>query len=134
MLIFPYAPDIASLVLRFVLGITFMYHGWPKIKDPHTYGEMLFQGSPTAALFLAIAEFFGGLALILGFLTEVMSLISFAIMMGAIYYKVHKWKRAFHTKGQTGWAFDFALAGIAVALMLIGGGMLSIDAFVGIFP
>ena len=62
-----YTPYLA-LLLRVVMGVTFVMHGYPKLKDPKAtlkWTESL--GVPAAATIVAIVlEFFGGIALILG--------------------------------------------------------------------
>src|SRR5437762_13741909 len=73
----------ATLILRLVLGVVFFAHGAQKMSGwfggPGFSGTMgLFTGYlhiPAPFAFLAIAaEFFGGLGLILGFLTRVAAL------------------------------------------------------------
>ena len=79
--------DAAITVLRLVLGIAFFAHGAQKMLG--WFGGYGFIGTmgfftgvmhiPAVFAFLAIAaEFFGGLGLILGLLTRVAALESFA--------------------------------------------------------
>src|SRR5712672_4717021 len=72
--------DPATLILRLVLGVVFFAHGAQKLLGwfggPGFSGTMgMFTGYlhiPAPLAFLAIAaEFFGGLGLILGFLTRI---------------------------------------------------------------
>src|SRR6478672_5020036 len=72
--------DIATTILRLVLGVIFFAHGAQKMLG--WFGGYGFSGTmgyftgamhiPTLFAFLAIAaEFFGGIGLILGFLTRI---------------------------------------------------------------
>lgn len=68
------------LPLRPVMGAAFLLHGWPKIQSP--FGWMGPE-APFPAVLLALAalaEFAGGLALILGFLTRLGALGVIAVM------------------------------------------------------
>jgi putative oxidoreductase len=65
------AVDIAILLLRLVCGFALMYHGYGKIQHPLTWmGEKSTYPGFFQAL-SAIAEFVGGGALVLGFLTRI---------------------------------------------------------------
>jgi len=66
--------DIALLLIRIVVGLAFMIHGWPKIQNP--FGWMP-AGAPVPGVFQALAaisEFGGGLGWILGLLTPLAAL------------------------------------------------------------
>src|SRR3990172_8899202 len=72
-----YYTDEGLLLLRIGIGIMFIYHGWPKISGgPEFWGKLggatTFIGinfAPTFFGFMsASAEFFGGIAVILGLL------------------------------------------------------------------
>jgi len=58
------------LLLRVVMGIAFLFHGWPKIQNPLGW---MGPESPVPAIFqalAALAEFGGGMALIVGLLID----------------------------------------------------------------
>src|SRR6202166_2050778 len=85
--------DSATAILRFVLGVIFFAHGAQKMLG--WFGGYGFTGTmgfftnvmhiPALFAFLAIAaEFFGGLGLMLGFLTRIAALGIFANMVVAI--------------------------------------------------
>jgi putative oxidoreductase len=82
------------LPLRILLGIAFMYHGAPKLfAEGHAgFQGMLGQlGVPLPALMswvVAIVEFFGGIALIIGAATWLVSLL-LAIEMLVAMFLVH---------------------------------------------
>jgi putative oxidoreductase len=64
---------LALLLVRLVMGLAFVLHDWPKIQNP--MGWMNAMGGSSVPSFLqalaALAEFGGGIALILGLLTPV---------------------------------------------------------------
>jgi putative oxidoreductase len=66
--------SVGLLALRLVMGTAFMFHGWPKIQNPM---EWMGAGASVPAIFqalAALAEFGGGMALIVGLLARLASL------------------------------------------------------------
>ncbi len=123
--------DIGLLVLRLTLGIIFILHGFPKIKSPKSIGEKVFNGNTILGFALAFTEFFGGLAILFGLLTQLASFGIAIVMIGAMYYKITKWKSPFFAITQAGWEYDLVLFGIAITLILMGAGSLSLDSLLG---
>jgi putative oxidoreductase len=131
--------DSATAILRFVLGVIFFAHGAQKMLG--WFGGYGFSGTmgfftdvmhiPVLFAFLAItAEFFGGLGLILGFLTRIAALGIFANMVVAI-TMVH-FRFGFFmnwTGAQKGEGFEYHLLVLAITafLMIRGAGAVSID-------
>jgi putative oxidoreductase len=131
--------DIAPLVLRLTLGIVIFPHGAQKLLG--WFGGYGFAGTMQfftqtmgipwiLALLVVIAEFFGALALIAGFLTRLSAFGIGSVMAGAI-AMVH-WQHGFFMNWsgqQAGEGFEFHLLaiGIAIALMVKGGGAASVD-------
>jgi putative oxidoreductase len=129
----------ATAILRLVLGIVFFAHGAQKMLGwfggPGFSGTMgLFTGYlhiPVPFAFLAIAaEFFGGLGLILGFLTRIAA-FGIAVNMVVAIVMVH---RAFGffmnwTGTQKGEGFEYHLLVLAITafLMIRGAGTFSVD-------
>src|SRR6202163_635700 len=131
--------DAAITVLRLVLGIVFFAHGAQKMLG--WFGGYGFSGTmgfftgsmhiPAVFAFLAIAaEFFGGLGLILGFLTRIAAfgiavnmLVAIATVHGAFGFFMN-W-----TGTQKGEGFEYHLLVLAMTafLMIRGGGALSVD-------
>src|SRR2546426_12597853 len=95
-------------ILRAAVGIVFIVHGWPKVKNPKgiagAYGAPVFVGT-----LHGLVELLGGLALILGMYTKIVALFFSLIMMGAIYFKAVKWRTPFKADNATGWEFDLVL-------------------------
>lgn len=131
--------DSATAILRLVLGVIFFAHGAQKMLG--WFGGYGFSGTmgfftdvmhiPVLFAFLAItAEFFGGLGLILGFLTRIAALGIFANMVVAI-AMVH-FRFGFFmnwTGAQKGEGFEYHLLVLAITafLMIRGAGAVSID-------
>ncbi len=66
--------SVGLLLLRLVMGMAFVLHGWPKIQNP--LGWMGPEATVPVILqaCAALAEFGGGMALIVGLLTRLASL------------------------------------------------------------
>jgi len=125
-MIMPVFTDVAILILRIALGVVFVVHGWPKIKKPG-WGKKM--GYPfIISLLISIGEFFGGLGVLFGFLTQIAALGIFVIMLGALYYHVISWKHPFVMKNGSGYEYALVLVLMSLALVLLGGGAYSIDA------
>jgi putative oxidoreductase len=117
---------LALLVLRLVLGIVMIAHGYPKVfgglqRHVHFVSSL---GMPGWLAYLsALAEFGGGIFVILGLLTRV-SALAILIDLIVVIWKVH-WKNGL--TGQGGYEFPLALAAIAFALIFFGAGPISLD-------
>ena len=131
--------DIATTILRLVLGVIFLAHGSQKMLG--WFGGYGFTGTmgfftgvlhiPAIFAFLAIAaEFFGGLGLILGLLTRVASFGILCNMIVAV-AMVHSRFGFFMnwTGTQKGEGFEFHLLVLAATafLMIRGAGAASVD-------
>jgi putative oxidoreductase len=130
---FLYVPEtvrasIGLFCIRLVAGITLALHGWPKIQHPFGWmGE-----SATVPGFLqacaALAEFGGGLALVLGFLTSIAAL-GVVINMIVALAMVHVPAGHPLVASKGGPSLEPALLYLAVGLLLLftGPGAASID-------
>ncbi|HSU93543.1 MAG TPA: DoxX family protein [Gemmatimonadaceae bacterium] len=122
--------DIAMLVLRLVLGAVFITHGHAKLFSMGFSGVTNFFtsiGVPlpgVAAPLIALLEFIGGIALVLGVLTRVVAFLLACDMLGAIIF-VHAAHGYAAPKGVEAVLGNF---GMAVAIALVGAGAYSIDA------
>ena len=121
--------DVGLLILRVVLGLIFIYHSIPKLKAPSLMAKGIGKSKGFVSL-LGLVEFVAGLFLILGFLTQVGALLIVIVMLGALYYKLVKWNIPFAAHDKLGWEFDIILLAAAVALIFLGDGAISIDAFI----
>jgi len=129
----------ATAILRLVLGIVFFAHGAQKLLG--WYGGPGFSGTmgmftgylhiPAPLAFLAIAaEFFGGLGLILGFLTRIAAFGITVNMLVAIATVHHSYGFFMNWTGsQKGEGFEYHLLVLATTayLMIRGAGAFSVD-------
>ena len=122
--------DLASIVLRLAIGSAFMIHGYPKLKpNEQAKGWMKSMGLPVALVpFAGVVEFFGGLGLILGILTQIIALLSALWMLSTTWLSVTKIKK----KYAGGLEVDITLLLAALALAFLGGGTFSIDHLIGL--
>jgi len=116
-------------VLRVVVGIVFLAHGWQKLFTLGIHGVAGFfagVGIPlplVAAVIVTLVEFLGGIALIVGLLTRWAAALNGFDMVVAILL-VH-FKNGFLKPG--GIEHPLTLLGACVALVLLGPGSLSVD-------
>lgn len=126
-LLVPYT-NVAPLILRLVLAIILIRHGWPKLFGTNPglkgfagwLGSMGFPLPIFWAFIVALLEVVGGAALAVGFLTQWVALlvvIEFAVIMLAV-----KIKKPFSEK-----EFDLLIFAVALALALLGSGSISLD-------
>lgn len=122
--------DVGILILRVGLGAIFIWHGYPKLMGG--YDKWLWLGSqmqnfgitfaPIAwGVAAACAEFFGGIALIIGLFTRVAAFFIANVMIVAI--MMH------HSLGQ---GFDVinhptGFLIVMISLIFMGGGRYSLD-------
>jgi putative oxidoreductase len=117
---------LALLVLRIVLGIIMIAHGYSKVFGGFSHVHDMVQriGFPGwTAYLVAGTEFFGGILIIAGLLTRFVAVAMLIEMFVAI------WKMHWHNglKGQGGYEFPLTLAAIAFALIFFGGGPMALD-------
>jgi putative oxidoreductase len=117
-------------LLRIAVGIVFVLHGQQKLFGmgfTGVSGAFSHMGVPLPGVmgpFVALLEFFGGIALILGLLTRLVAL-GFAIdMLVAILLVRLK-------DGFSHYELEFILCVASLALVFMGGGEFSVDALLG---
>lgn len=116
----------AIVPLRIILGILYIIHGFPKLKSPErTATQFLKLKIPMpklSAIIVAILEYFGGIALILGFLTRIVAALLAIQMLVAAFQKIR-------TKGKMGEGYevDLLLAAFLALLVIFGAGNFSVD-------
>jgi putative oxidoreductase len=124
---------VGLLVLRLVVGAAFIVHGWPKIQNPFGWmnGKPIFPETPgILQACSAVAEFGGGIALILGLLTPLAALGIFGSMSGAMMMVHIPNHHPFVASGRESSYEDVVVyMAVMVLLILIGPGKLSVDAF-----
>jgi len=122
--------DLGLAILRAAAGAVFAAHGAQKLfvygfdGVAGAFGQM---GVPLAAVIgpaVAVVEFAGGLALVLGLLTRVASLGLVVVMLGALSF-VHAGAGFFLPNGSE---FVLVLLAAAATLVITGAGRYSLDA------
>jgi putative oxidoreductase len=130
--LFGNSPDLPSLILRLAIGILFIIHGYPKLTAAQREqggAWMKSQGMPASMIPLGgFAEFFGGIALILGLLTPIVAVLSALWMLSTTWFSISKVKK----KYAGGYEIDVTLFLAALALALLGSGIFSIDHLLGL--
>lgn len=125
--------ELGSLLLRVILGITFLIHGWAKLQMGLGNVAGFFQslGIPGGMGYIvSFIELFGGIAMILGIGTRVVALLFAFVMIGAIF--TAKLSAGFMGNGQmAGYELDLALLIISVYLVLNGSPLYSLDQMLG---
>lgn len=116
--------EIGALVLRVTMGIAFLAHAWLKIAVFTPAGTVQFfqsLGLPGPLAYLVIfAELAGGIALILGLWTRLVSIALIPILLGAVF--AH-WGAGFFFSNQGGgWEFPAFWAAALAVQALIGNG------------
>ncbi|WP_113907640.1 DoxX family protein [Aliidiomarina celeris] len=127
----------AALLLRVPVGVILFAHGAQKLFGWYGghglagTGEWMASIGLTPGVLMAFlagsAEFFGGLALILGVLTRPAAFVSAITMVVAI-FSVHFANGLFLSNG--GYEFGLALLAATAALTLQGAGRFSIDSWI----
>jgi uncharacterized membrane protein YphA (DoxX/SURF4 family) len=116
--------EIGALILRVVLGLMFFVHGLDKFQGGigNIAGWFQSMGLPGFAAYLvAFIEVVGGIALIAGLGTRIVSGLFILIMLGAII------KVKFAAGFLGGFELDLALMVMALYLVINGSMMLSVD-------
>lgn len=120
--------DWGLLALRIAAGAIFLVHGtqkWAMWKMQPS--EQMPAGMISLMKFLSIVEPLGGLAVLVGFLTQLAAIGLGIVMIGAIWLKIGRIKVPFAPRDKAGWEFDFIILAAAIALFFFGAGTLGLD-------
>lgn len=124
-----FSPSCGITVLRVVVGIVFLAHGWQKLfvfGFHGTAGAFAGMGIPLPAVSSAVVtlvEFLGGAALIIGLLTRWAAALNGFDMVVAILV-VHL-KNGFLKPG--GFEHPLVMLAACIALVMLGPGSVSVD-------
>ncbi|MBI2024087.1 DoxX family protein [Candidatus Giovannonibacteria bacterium] len=127
--IFPdlfFLEQLSELVLRLVLGVIFIAHGYPKLFKDFAGTAQFFESygiKPATfwVIVVGVVEFVGGILLIIGLFTQIAAIL-LAINMVVAIIKV-KFRQGF----VNGYEFDLALLAMTIALVFLKPGFFSID-------
>ena len=129
--LFVLAP-LGLLLLRIIVGVAFVFHGYPKIIGPgrqQTQGWLKSMGFPAVLGPLAgLLEFVGGIFLWIGFLTPIVGILLVTEMIGTTILS----KTKLGKKYVLGYELDLAYLGAALLSAMVGAGPISLDAILGI--
>ncbi|MDW0118306.1 DoxX family protein [Sporosarcina thermotolerans] len=120
--------ELSLLILRVVLGLTFLLHGIAKFQMGlgnvagwfESIGILGFLG-----YVVAVIELLGGIALILGVGTRIVSALIGIVLVGAIF--TAKLSVGFVGAEAAGYELDVALLAMAVVLVISGSQLFSLD-------
>jgi len=128
------AADLGPLLLRVGVGVVFAVHGWQKfdggVSNFAPFLQSLNVPAPELVAWLqTIAEGVGGLMLIAGVLTRLVTVPLIVTMVGAI--ALVKVDVGFTVADAAGAELDVALLAGLLGLLFIGPGRLSVDGLLG---
>ncbi len=129
--------DVALGLLRAVMGVVFIAHGWPKLfrnadtgHGPRRTENLLrakgFPFPSATALLAGYVETLCGLLLVAGLLTRLAVIPLIVVLILAI--PMVKWKQGF----VDGWDWPFTLIVVGVVILIQGPGGISVDALIGL--
>jgi putative oxidoreductase len=124
--------SIGLLLVRLIVGVAFIIHGYPKIEHPMSW----MPNSPFPPMLLALAafaEFAGGIALIAGLLTPLFALLIAVDMAVAILVEAIPHGTPFIAMGNSYESAAFYLV-VTLALVFTGPGRYSLDAMIARTP
>ncbi|CDZ81095.1 DoxX [Candidatus Rubidus massiliensis] len=125
----PMSTSTGLFLVRLIAGLAFMYHGYGKIQNPMGWMGPDATIPGVFQLLAALAEFGGGLAWIVGFLTPLASL-GIAITMGvAIYFHAAILGDPFVASAAGSGSYEPALLYLSIAFLFLfaGPGKFSLD-------
>ena len=137
----PKSASVGFLFLRIVVGVAFIFHGYPKIVHPTawmgshsllmpTTGEALFVAPPWLQATAAGVEFFGGIALVVGLLTRFAGLALAIDMLVACLFSELPRGTPFVGSGHT-LELNLVYLAVGILMLLTGPGAISLDAVLG---
>lgn len=116
--------DIAYWGLRASIGAIFIVHSLKKF-DPSWQEWLSSIGMPPELqLPIALAEFIGGIFLIIGIKTRITGAVFAVILLGAIFHI--RWESGFFVS-QGGWEWDLVMLAAVLLIIVAGPGRISIS-------
>ena len=123
--------DITHWGISASIGAIFIVHSLKKF-DPSWQEWLASIGiPPEMQLPIALAEFIGGILLLVGVLTRVTGSVFAVILLGAIFHI--RWENGFFVS-QGGWEWDLVMLAAVLAIIVAGPGRISISRLVKKIP
>ena len=123
--------DITHWGIRASIGVIFIVHSLKKF-EPSWQEWLVGVGiPPEMQLPIALAEFIGGILLIVGVLTRITGVIFSVILLGAIFHI--RWENGFFVS-QGGWEWDLVMLAAVLSIIAAGPGRVSIANLVKRIP
>ena len=116
---------LAPFILRIVLGLILIYHGYPKLfkafQGTVSYFESVgIKPAKFWVIVVGLVEFLGGIFILIGFLTQLAAiLVSLEFLFIVFGLKIKK--------GFKELEFDLAILAIALSLIFLGAGAFAVD-------
>ena len=115
--------DLTHWGLRASIGVVFIVHSLKKF-DPAWQEWLITIGlPPEMQLPIALAEFIGGVLLVVGVLTRISAAVFSVILLGAIFHI--RWENGFLIS-QGGWEWDLVMLAVTLSIIVAGPGRVSI--------
>lgn len=115
--------DITHWGIGASIGAIFIIHSLKKF-DPSWQEWLVGMGiPPEMQLPIALAEFIGGVCLIIGIFTRITGAIFSVILLGAIFHI--RWENGFFVS-QGGWEWDLVMLAAVLSIIAVGPGRISI--------
>lgn len=130
---FRMSPRVSAglLILRLVVGLAFVFHGYGKIQTPFAWMGPNSTVPGVLQALAAVSEFGGGMAWVLGLLTPLASFGLGCTMTVAVWTHAAVLHDPFVSlQGGRSYELAGAYLSVAVLLMLAGPGRFSVDRFV----
>lgn len=123
--------DLTHWGIRAAIGVTFIVHSIKKF-DPSWQGWLIDMGlPPELQIPIALAEFLGGIFLLVGVLTRISASILAVISLGAI-FMIRGIEEFFISQG--GWEWDLMILAGELTIIVAGPGRVSISHVVKKIP
>ena len=123
--------DITHWGIRASIGVIFIVHSLKKF-DPSWQEWLISVGiPPEMQLPIALAEFIGGILLVIGVLTRITGTVFAVILLGAIFHI--RWENGFFIS-QGGWEWDLVMLAAVLVIIAAGPGRISVSHLVKKIP
>jgi putative oxidoreductase len=131
----PYT-GVLALVLRVWLGANYIIHSRPKLGKEGMTRTAQFMKSvgipPAAGLAATMLELFGGIFLIIGLIVPIVSAFFAIFMASNILMKKLKLHQSYIDPAKPSYEIDALYLGLAIVLIVLGAGALSLDGLIGL--